>query len=154
MKKLANLLTPLTWSVALLPVAFMSGCGGGSSSPAVASSAPTASNQSMERAKVVPQKVVNLGTAGNYVVLSETGISTVPSSQLTGNIGVSPISHTAITGFSDTLSSSGTYATSTQVVGKIYAADYKSPTPLNLTTAISDMETAYVDAAGRVLPNY
>ncbi|HXA47760.1 MAG TPA: ice-binding family protein [Burkholderiaceae bacterium] len=157
MKKLANLLAPLTWSIALLPAVFMAGCGGGNSSSAdttAASSAPTANNLSMERAKVVPQKAVNLGTAGEYVVLSETGISTVPSSRLTGNIGVSPISHTAITGFSDTLSSTGTYATSAQVVGKIYAADYKSPTPSNLTTAISDMETAYTDAAGRVLPNF
>jgi hypothetical protein len=158
MKTFANRLAPLTWSIVLLPTALMAGCGGGSAnSPAAtpaASTAPAEMNQSMERTKVVPQKVVNLGTAGNYVVLSESGISTVPSSALTGDIGVSPISHTAITGFSDTLSSTGTYATSSQVAGKIYAADYKSPTPSNLTTAISDMKLAYTDAAGRTLPNF
>src|SRR5690349_5317088 len=33
---------------------------------------------------------VNLGSAGNYVVLSKSGISTVPSSVITGNLGISP----------------------------------------------------------------
>jgi hypothetical protein len=31
----------------------------------------------------------------------------------------------------------------------VYAADYQAPTPSNLTTAISDMELAFTDAAGR-----
>jgi hypothetical protein len=39
------------------------------------------------------------------------------------------------------------------VTGKIYAANYAPPTPANLTTAVSNMETAYTDAAGRA-PNY
>ena len=44
---------------------------------------------------------VNLGTtASNFVILAMTGISTVPSSIITGNIAVSPIASTAITGFS------------------------------------------------------
>src|SRR3989339_1670007 len=43
---------------------------------------------------------VNLGTAGNFVILTKSGISTVPSSAITGDIGVSPIDQTAITGFS------------------------------------------------------
>jgi len=41
------------------------------------------------------------------------------------------------------------FATSVQVVGKIYAADFAPPSPSNLTTAISDMELAFTDAAGR-----
>ena len=40
---------------------------------------------------------VNIGTAGNYAILAETGISTVPDSVITGDIGVSPIVATAIT---------------------------------------------------------
>jgi hypothetical protein len=35
------------------------------------------------------------------------------------------------------------------VTGKVYASDYDSPTPANLTTAISDLQTALTDAAGR-----
>jgi len=92
---------------------------------------------------------VDLKTAGDYVILSKSGISTVPSSIITGDIGVSPIDSTAITGFSLILDGSGTFSTSTQVSGMVYAADYSAPTPANLTTAISDLEAAYTDAAGR-----
>ncbi len=97
---------------------------------------------------------VDLGSAGNYVILAKSGISTVPTSTITGDIGVSPIDRTAITGFSETMDASNTFSTSTQVTGKIYAADYTEPTPANLTTAVSDMETAYTDAAGRALPDF
>jgi hypothetical protein len=100
------------------------------------------------------QALVNLRTAGNYVILSKSGISTVPPSAVTGNLGVSPIESTAITGFSLILDSSGQFSTSSQVTGKVYAPDYASPTPVNLTTAVSDMQTAYTDAAGRTLPDY
>ena len=52
------------------------------------------------------------------------------------------------------LDPSGVFATSTQVTGKVYAADFADPTPFNLTTAVGDMETAYNDAAGRTNPNF
>jgi hypothetical protein len=100
------------------------------------------------------QAPVGLGTAGNYVILAKTGISTVPPSAVTGDIAVSPIDSTAITGFSLTLDSTTQFSTSPQVVGQIYAANYASPTPAILTTAVGDMETAYTDAAGRVLPDH
>jgi hypothetical protein len=92
---------------------------------------------------------VDLGTAGDYVILAESGISTVPVSAITGNIGVSPIAATAITGFSLTVDSTGVFSTTTQVTGKVYAATYTAPTPSNLTTAVNDMQTAFTDAAGR-----
>jgi hypothetical protein len=92
---------------------------------------------------------VNLGTAGDYVILAKSGISTVPPSVVTGNIGVSPATATAITGFSLTKDATGVFATSTQVTGKVYASTYSVPTPSNLTTAVSDMQLAFTDAAGR-----
>ncbi len=92
---------------------------------------------------------VNLGGAGNFVILAKSGISTVPTSAITGNIGVSPAAATYITGFSLTADSTNVFSTSPQITGKVYAADYASPTPSNLTTAVSDMETAFTDAAGR-----
>jgi hypothetical protein len=97
-----------------------------------------------------PGSSVNLGTAGTFAILAKSGISTVPASAITGNIGVSPIAATAITGFSLT-PCSGTCAssTSTQVTGQVFAADYGAPTPTNMTTAVSDMQTAFTDAAGR-----
>lgn len=98
---------------------------------------------------------VNLGTAGNFAILSKSGITNVPTSAVTGHIGVSPIDATAIVGFPLTLDASGTFATSSpQLVGRAYAANYTSPTPANLTTAVSDMETAFTDAAGRPTPSY
>lgn len=92
---------------------------------------------------------VNLGSAGNYVILAKAGVSTVPPSVITGDLGVSPIAATAATGFSLIANASNVFATSAQVTGRIYAADYAVPTPSNLTTAIGDMQTAFTDAASR-----
>lgn len=100
-----------------------------------------------------PELPVDLGSAGNFVILGKTGISNVPYSDITGNMGVSPIDSTAITGFALILDPSTTFSTSAQVTGKIYAADYGLPTPGNMTTTILDMEAAYSDAAGRTIPN-
>ncbi|MGA2864437.1 MAG: ice-binding family protein [Verrucomicrobiota bacterium] len=100
------------------------------------------------------QAPVNLGTAGNFVILAKSGISTVPTSAITGDIGVSPITSAAITGFALNLTAGSAFATSAQVTGKVYAPDYAAPTPANLTTAIGDMQTAYTDAAGRSIPDF
>ena len=84
---------------------------------------------------------VELGTAANFAILSKAGITTVPTSAITGDIGVSPITFASMTGFALVLHSSAAYATSTQVVGKVYAADYGVPTPAKMTTAVGDSET-------------
>jgi hypothetical protein len=97
---------------------------------------------------------VPLGTAGDFAILAKSGIDTIPTSAITGDIGVSPIDGSALTGFSLTADSSNTFSTSTQVTGKAYAADYTSPTPSKMTTAVSDMEIAYADAAGRTTPDF
>jgi hypothetical protein len=105
-------------------------------------------------ANAASQTPVNLGSAANFVVLAKSGISTTGITSIVGNIGVSPIAHTAITGFGLTMDSSNQFATSSLVTGNVYAADYAPPTPTVMTTAISDMETAYTDAAGRTLPDH
>jgi hypothetical protein len=92
---------------------------------------------------------VNLGTAGNYVILAKTGISTASSSDVTGDLGVSPTAASYITGFALTEDATNTFSTSMQVNGRVFASDYEPPTPANLTTAVGDMETAFTDAAGR-----
>ena len=96
---------------------------------------------------------VNLGTAANYIILSETGVSTTAGTKVVGNIGVSPIAGTAITGFGLT-QTKPTYATSSMVTGKVFAASYAAPTPAHLTTAIGDMTRAYDSAAARKNPNH
>ena len=95
---------------------------------------------------------VNLGAAGNYAILAKTAISTVPPSAITGDLGISPAAATYITGFS--LIDATGYATSSQVTGRAYAADMEDPTPANLTTAVSNMEAAFTDAAGRPDPDF
>lgn len=92
---------------------------------------------------------LSLGASGNYAILAKSGIATVPTSAVTGNIGVSPASATAITGFSLTADATNAFSTSPQVTGKVYASDFTLPTPANLTTAIADMQLAFTDAAGR-----
>ena len=92
---------------------------------------------------------VNLSTAGNFAILAASGISSVPKTTITGDIGVSPIAATAITGFGLVMDATNVFSTSTEVTGKVYASDYAGPTSSNLTTAVGDMRTAYIDAAGR-----
>mmetsp|Transcript_12815 Transcript_12815/g.33153 ORF Transcript_12815/g.33153 Transcript_12815/m.33153 type:complete len:260 (+) Transcript_12815:51-830(+) len=96
---------------------------------------------------------VDLGTAGDFVILTKSGISTVPASVIVGDIGVSPITFEAMTGFSMIADSSNTFSTSAQLTGKAFGADQTSPTPSKLTIAIGDMETAYTDAASRPFSN-
>lgn len=95
---------------------------------------------------------VNLRSAGDFVILSKAGITTTGLTAIVGNIGVSPIAATAMTGFGLILDRSGKFSTSPRVTGKIYAASYKAPTPKKLTTAILDMQAAYADAAERKNP--
>jgi hypothetical protein len=92
---------------------------------------------------------VDLRTAGSYVILAKTEISNVPTSAVTGNLGVSPAAATYITGFPLTPDATNVFSTSPQVTGKVYASTYAPPTPSNLTTAVSDMQLAFTDAAGR-----
>ena len=89
------------------------------------------------------QPAVNLRTAGDFAILTASGISTTGTTSITGDIGVSPIDATAITGFSLSLDSTTTFSSSPIVTGKIYAASYTSPTPAKMTQAISDMQTAF-----------
>jgi len=96
---------------------------------------------------------VLLGTSGNFAILAKTSVSTVPASAITGDVGVSPAATSFLTGFSLTMVGT-TSATSPQVSGSLFGADMSPPTNSNLTTAVSDMETAYTDAAGRPTPDF
>jgi hypothetical protein len=90
---------------------------------------------------------VLLGTSGNFAILTQAGITDipVPTSNITGNVGTSPISGASIT---------GTGWCTPAVAGLIYSIDAAGPAcatinaPL-LTTAIGAMGTAYTDAFTR-----
>jgi hypothetical protein len=92
---------------------------------------------------------VDLGTASVYVVLAKSGISNVPTSSITGNIGVSPAASSFITGFSLTSDPANVFTTSHQITGEVFAPNYAPPTPVNLTTAVGDMQTAFTAASNQ-----
>jgi hypothetical protein len=125
------------WFMALLLSASLVGCGGGDDN-----------NNNSAPAGPAP---VNLGLAGNYAVFADTGIANATAGTVvTGDMGVGPgVTSAAITGFALDLPAAGAFSTSTQVIGKVFAFDYASPTPVNVTTASTDMLAAYNDAAGR-----
>lgn len=97
-------------------------------------------------------ETVDLGLADNYVLLAKSAINNTPNSEITGDLGISPAAASSITGFS--LNDESSHATSSQVTGRIYAADMDDPTPANLTTAVENMESAYDNAAGRSAPDF
>ncbi|TSD67613.1 DUF3494 domain-containing protein [Inquilinus sp. KBS0705] len=95
---------------------------------------------------------INLGTAGNFTALTKSGISTTGVTSIVGNIGVSPISATSITGFGLIMDANGQSSHTPIVTGKVFAADYAAPTPAKMTTAVNDMQTAYTTGMGLVTP--
>ena len=137
--------------VLLVPV-FMAGCQKDNSAGTAPQSTATSNTSPLVANKDVDAKPLNLGTAGDFTILTETGISTTGVTAITGNMGVSPISSTAITGFGLIKDASNQFSKSSLVTGEIFAANYSSPTPSKMTTAISDMKTAYTAANLRTFP--
>lgn len=94
-------------------------------------------------AQVMAATTISLGTAANFAVLAGTAITNVPTSAITGDVGLSPASGSFYTGI-----------TQAQVTGTIYAVDGAGPggavnNPGLLTTAKNDLTAAYIEAAGR-----
>ena len=91
---------------------------------------------------------VQLGAAGRFAILSQSGITDVFASSIEGNVGTSPITGAAL------------LLTCTEVAGNIYTVNAAGPLPcyvsdpVSLTTAVGDMGFAYTDAAGRVGPDF
>lgn len=96
---------------------------------------------------------VPLGKAGEFVILAKSSITTTGTTAIVGDLAISPAARSFMTGFDETLDASTEFATSSLVTGQLFAADMAAPTPSNLTTAVSNMETAYIDAAGRSNPD-
>ena len=99
-----------------------------------------------------PLPTVDLGESGAFVILAKRAIRNASTSNITGDVGLSPAATSYVTGLSVT--NGAGYATSAQVTGRIYAADMATPTPVNLTTAIDNMITAYEDAENRFYPDF
>jgi hypothetical protein len=91
---------------------------------------------------------VDLGSAGSFSILSKSGITDVYRSAIVGDVGTSPITGAAL------------LLTCEEVKGNIFTVDAAGPYPCaesrasDLTLAVSHMEAAYVDAAGRSSPDF
>jgi Ice-binding-like len=87
---------------------------------------------------------VQLGTATSFAVLAGTAVTDIPTSVITGNVGLSPTAGSGYAGL-----------TPAEVTGTIYAVDASGPggtagnNPGLLTTAKNDLTTAFTTAAGQ-----
>ena len=144
MNRFASSFKPLMWFTAVLLAAGVAGCGGGDGSGIGTGLGPTG-------AICVGAGCVPLGTAANYVILAKSGVSTIPNSAVTGNVGLSPAARGFLTGWSLISEPADRSFGSAQVVapGRLFAADnVGGTTSVDLTTAVGDMETAYTTANG------
>ncbi len=88
-----------------------------------------------------------LGSAATFAVLSQSGITDVYRLAIVGDVGTSPITGAAL------------LLTCGEVTGTIFTVDAAGPSPCAvnspslLSSAVGDMGFAYVDAAGRTLPD-
>ncbi len=120
----------------------------GSEALMAAMSGKRSQDASKGRGPQKPGAAVRLGTAGNFAILSKSGITDVYASAITGNVGTSPITGAAL------------LLTCDEVSGNVYVVDAAGPLPCaindatTLTAAIGDMEIAYLDAEGRVSPKF
>lgn len=99
------------------------------------------------------QSPVALGSAANFAILASAAITNIPTSLITGDVGLTPDTGANISGFSDPL-------TCPEVVGRIYAVDSSGPTcalvdAVLLGNAKTDALAAFTNATGaaRGTPN-
>jgi hypothetical protein len=91
-------------------------------------------------------QVDTLGSLCRYAILAETGIKTKGTLDLTGDVGVSPITFAAIVGFGLRLDRKKAFSTSALVTGKVFAADYRGGTTTeDLASDIRAMEALYTE---------
>lgn len=150
MNRITGMLKPPMWSLAVVMAAVLAGCGGGDDGVSQATAAGAGTGVAGLGHGPAP---VDLGAAGNFVILAQSKVSTTGVTAVTGNVGLSPAAASLITGFGLVADATNVFSTSSLVTGQLFAADYAVPTPANLTTAVSNKLTAYTNAAGRA-PDY
>jgi hypothetical protein len=85
------------------------------------------------------QLPVPLGTSARFAILSNSAITNIPTSAITGDVGISPGVRSSITGL-----------TNPEVTGEIFAADDPVPVPQMLIAAKADAEIAFLNANAAV----
>ena len=99
---------------------------------------------------------VNLRTAGSFVILTKTGITNVPTSAITGNIGASPITAAALDNVTCAEMTGTIYGANVAYTGSGDTTCFKGAAADNtlVANAVLDMGTAYADALGRTTPDF
>ncbi|MFT5722381.1 MAG: hypothetical protein ACI9W6_002710 [Motiliproteus sp.] len=99
---------------------------------------------------------VNLRTAGDFVILTKTGITNVRTSSITGDIGASPITSKAIHLLCSEMNGNKIYGADDayDLAGKPDCFDGTPPSNTKVAEAVLDMQIAYNDAAGRSTPDF
>lgn len=142
----------LMWFVALVLTSVVAGCGGGGDG----GGGGVGGVGGVGGAGVGPSPV-NLGTAGTFVILTKSGITNVPTSAITGNIGSSPITSAAMDNVSCSEISGTIYGVDAAYTGDgidvtCFAGNPPAANKTLVDNAVLDMETAYNDAAARTNP--
>lgn len=99
---------------------------------------------------------VDLRTAGDFVILTKTGITNVHTSTITGNIGASPITAAAMDNVFCSEITGLIYGSNAAYTGSGAVTCFKGDSSSNtlVANAVLDMGTAYNDAAGRTTPDF
>ena len=104
------------------------------------------------------QAPVNLLTAGNFVILTKTGITNVHTSAITGNIGASPITAAAMDNVFCSEITGTIFGVDAAYVGSgavtCFAGNPPAANKTLVDNAVLDMGTAFNDAKGRTTPDF
>ena len=148
MNRFASSFKPLMWFTAVVLAAGVAGCGGGDGGngfPGAGGTATAAGLGNGVGGNGRGPAPVNLGAASTFAILAETTITNVPTSAVTGDVGLSPGSGAAI------------LLTCPQVTGVIRridaAGDPCFTTDATVGLAVAAARTAYTDANSRA-PDY
>ena len=101
-----------------------------------------------QAAQDVVQELPPLASCSNFAILASAAITNIPTSSITGDIGLTPDTGSNISGFS-------VPATCPEVTGNVYTVDASGPAcavidPVLLTNAKTDAGVAFINATNAV----
>ena len=161
MNKSENIFNLPTWLMTLLLAAFVAGCGGdgggAATTPTPAPTVPGAGTGAGPGGQgPAPVNLLSVLT-NNFAILTKAGITNVPTSAITGNIGSSPITAASMDNVTCAEMTGTIYGVDAAYVGSgdqtCFAGNPPAANKTLVDNAVLDMGTAYADAEGRT-PDY
>ena len=150
MNRFDSIKKPLMWFMAMSLVALVAGCGGGGGEPV--KPAPTSPGAGTGAGTgghgAVPIDLLSILT-NNFVILTKSGITNVPTSAITGNIGSSPITAASMNNVSCTEITGIIYGVDATYTGAATCFQGTAPDKTLVDNAVLDMGTAYTEATAK-----